>query len=1260
MKRQVTFAGILVLCLLCTLSAGPARGQAVYGSVIGTVTDPQGASVAGANVTVTSLDTSIPYVTTTNDSGNYTVTHLIPGNYSVKIEKTGFKAYTLASVTVLVDASAHVDAQLVVGEVTQSVEVTTAVPQLETDRADVATNFNNMYVSDLPILNRNFTSLELLSPGTQKLVGWSHAATENPQAGQQIFADGQHFSGTAFQLDGTDNQDAILGIIVVNPNIDAIQETKITLQDYDAEFGKAVAGIVTVQTKSGSNELHGGGFFDYRDSGQQARDPFTQPASTGVPNATYKDFGVQVGGPIIKDKLFFFGDYQGVRQINGITNLLTIPDATALQSCNPATNGSSTSPGYCNLSDYAPEISSGGGLIYNPTTGDYNPTLGISQTGSGRTPFCGPAGCATQPNWIPIGDISAPAGKILAEFPSPNHGSGITNNYVGSGSGPYDQNAFDTRIDYSAPHGYAVFGRFSLDYFHLDGLGTLGPLGGVGFGPGGLNGESTVHNYSLASGFDKAIGTNLLTDFRFGYFKYNPRTEYSDASSEPMNAFGAPGLNLGTPFTGGLSSFFLNGFGGFSAFGDGLNVGRCNCPLVESEQQFQFVNNWTKIVGNHQIKFGADIRYAMNLRFPSDSNRTGVLNFDADGTSLAGAGGLSLATFLLGDVTSFQRYASVITDAAERQKRTFFYGEDTWRVTPKFTFNYGLRWEIYFPETVNGKGYGGFANLTQGVIRVAGYGPYGTNGNVNNTYKAFGPRMAIAYQFDPKTVVRMGYGRSFDLGVFGSNFGHNVTQNLPVLAAQNYADSNISATATNNISPVFNLANGPPQILNPTNYFSTILSEISPQGTLPLLGPQGTAATHVRPTVQVLPTLDAWNATVQRQVTSTISVQLAYVGNKGTHMIFPNGPTYNVNSPAVGNGTDLISCPTPGNCSLTSFVPFTPQANRRPYYLNGVPSFTYPNYLITEVVNGVPTQVPLTCCAVDVGNYYGNNASSNYNSLQANVTKRFSQGLQFFANYTFSHSNAYDTTQNYYANAPKLEYGPDQYNRKNVFQINTVYQLPFGRGRKYLSGVSRAMDYVVGGWQLSHTLNWSSGLPWTASIGECGEIADTGPCRPNFTSGVSGFSVGKHTVTSGCGTGGECGVYWFLPVAPLAYNLSGATNGEDACTLARPVSGPFSLPACGTIGNAGFDTFWGPRALFSDLSLLKNFKITERINAAFRFDAYNIFNHPVLGFNSNQGNTCVDCATNPAAGQITDIEADATPGTPSGMRQLQFGLRVTF
>jgi len=1198
MKKQAMLGWLLVFCFAGGFSASTSLGQAVFGSIIGTVTDPQGNAVVGAKVTVTSLTKSLTFVAATNESGNYSVTHLIPDTYKIRVEAAGFKALDVPSVGVSADNAANVNAQLVVGAVNQTVEVTAEVPQLKTDRADVDIEFSQKYVEDLPVLNRNFTNFELLSPGTQKLVGWSHAATENPQGGGQIFVNGQHFSGTNFELDGTDNQDPILGIIVVNPNLDAISEAKIALQDYDAESGKATAGTVKVSIKSGSNDFHGSGFIYYRNSNQEARDPFTNQPGVPLAAANWKQYGGSIGGPIFKDKLFFFGDFQGTHQVQGITNVYTVPTAQVLATCGFG------KPGNCDLSQYLSTSSLGpvNGQIYDPTTGN-------ALTGAGRTAFAN--------NQIPNTRISPQATAVLADFAKLTLSNGTTtNNLTVQGAGPFKQNSFDTRIDYAAPRNFQVFGRFSLDYFSLSGLGGLGALGGVGFGPGGLNGSSIVHNYSLATGFTKPIGSRWLTDFRFGWFKYNPQTAYSDASASPMTGFNIPGLNLGTSTTGGLSSFFMDGNGGFSAFGDGLNVGRCNCPLTESEQQFQFVNNWTRTQGNHTIKFGADIRYAMNLRVPSDANRTGQLHFDAGDTANAGTGGISLATFLLGNVTQFERFVSTSTTAAERQKRWFFYGQDTWRLTPRFTMTYGLRWEIYFPESVNGKDNGGFANLDQGLIRVAGNGPIGLNGNINNTFKAFAPRVSFAYQLDSKTVVRIGYGRGFDIGVFGSNFGHVVTQNLPVLAQQSIQDSNVNAGATNGRSAVFGLAAGPPAFS-----FANILGDISSSGTLPLLGLDGTVQPRIRPTVQRLPTIDQWNGSVQRQITPTLNLTVAYVGNKGTHVFASNGPSYNPNEPAIGPGTNIG-----GN----NFKPSVPQAFRRRFFLNGVPSFTY----------GAPFNY--TCCAVDLG-YFGNDASNNYEALQIKAEKRVSNGLQFLAHYTYSHANFYDS--GYYSVDPKFAYGPDDFNRNHVFVINTVYELPIGRGKKYMSSSGRATDLLIGGWQITNTLNYSGGLPWTPSIGECGQISDAGPCRPEMV-GSNQLSVGTKRDSAG-------NLLWFTPVGALSY--TGVTPTTDTCTLARPTSGPFALPACGQIGNVGRNSYRGPRGFFSDMALSKTFSITERYKAQFRFDAYNVFNHPVLAI---PGNQCVDCTGD--AGRITDIENDSSPGSPSGMRQLQFGVRFTF
>jgi hypothetical protein len=1195
-KQQITITVIVGMCIcLATFTPQTAQAQAVYGGIIGTVTDPQGAAVANAKVTVLDEGKGTSDTYTSNESGNYSAGHLIAGTYTVRVEAAGFKVSEQKGVLVSVDANARVDLQFQVGGTSETVEVTGEAPQLKTDRSDVAVQFNEKYVEDLPILNRNFTQIQLLSPGSQKLVGWSHAATENPQGGQQIFSQGQHFSGTGFELDGTDNQDPILGIIVINPNLDAVTEAKVALQNYDAEFGKAVASLVTAVTKSGSNQFHGSGFYFLRSDGFQARDPFTQ-APGPLPQAKWQQFGGTLGGAIIKDKLFFFADYQGTRQTSGISTQFSIPTSLAQSSCNKATN----TTGFCDLSEYLDFGGVGKGQIFDPATG----TPGTGKGGA-RTPFAG--------NLIPIGRISDQASNILAKYPAPQTAGILQNNLVGSGSGPFSNNSFDTRIDYTAAPSVTVFGRYSLSHYTLSGKGILGALGGSGTGPIGLSGSSITHNTSLAAGFNKTFSPSLLMDFRFGYFKYNPVASKPDGGT-PMNDFGigvdGNPANTSDPKTAGLGAFLMDNL--LSSFGDGLGVGRCNCPLTESEQQFQFVNNWTKVHGNHQFKFGADIRYAMNLRSPSDNNRTGEYTFnhlatssgDGNGTFASGFGGLDLATFLLGDVTQLQRYANNPASGgapAERQKRWFFYGQDTWRATSKLTVNYGLRWEIYFPESVNAKGAGGFANIVDngglGGIRVGGFGPYGLNGNINNDYKALAPRLGIAYQLTPKTVVRMGYGRSYDIGVFGSNFGHTVTQNLPVLLKQNLKASNLSS-ASDDYNPIFTLADGPiaPDFGGaiPSNGFIPLTASLS--------------GTHLRPIRQVLPAVDAWNVTVQRQVTNTISAEASYVGSRGTHGFAGNGPNYDINPASMVNF---------GVLNPITGVTYT-QNERRP--LCG-----------PEVTVATLTQNVGDCSKIgfDLGNYYGNDASSNYNAFEVKVDKRFAKGLQFLTHYTFSHANNYDS--NYYAISHPIAWGPVDFNRNHVFVVNTVYELPFGKGKMYMGDISRGLDYLVGGWQLSNTTNWSSGLPWTPSFSQCNSEQDVGICRPNkgsgsFHTGAGSFDPVSHTVTL------------FTPINDITLNSGQA----------------FADPGVGNLGNIGRNSFHGPAGFYSDLSVSKSFAITERFKAKFVLDAFNVFNHPVYNFSANSGgNTCIDCQGG-NNGKITDIESGTS------MRGLQFALRFDF
>src|SRR5262245_30296593 len=653
---KVSLLGLsMALCLaLSLLTFGAAYGQAVYGSIFGTVTDSSGAATPNATVTVTNTATNVSVTTKTNESGNYTQTRLIPGTYHVKIEAPSFKAAVIEAVVVNVDTSSAVNAALQPGQVTEQVTITAEAPLLKTDRADVATTFETRQVTELPILDRNFTKFLLLTPGTQQL-GWQHASSENPQGSVQIIVNGQPFHGTGFQLDGTDNRDPILGIIVINPTLESVTETKITSQNYDAEFGVATAGVATAQTKSGSNEYHGAAFMFRRNDETSARNPFSQSdknEQTGqfIPDTLWNQFGGAFGGRIIKEKLFFFGDYQGTRRKNGGSLLTTVPTALARTG---------------NLSEY-------GVPIFDPVN-----AAGVTVAPASRVPFAG--------GIIPQGRLSQPALKLINQLPMPNR-PGIELNYAASGIEVFDSDQWNTREDWYLSNKFHVFGRYSFADFTRGGPGAFGDLlGGPAFDNIFFSGQSKVRNDSVAGGFDYTVNEKLLTDFRFGFFRYKVSVRPNAVGTKPAADAGIPGLNVDDLFTSGMPAFYINEATDNRRirFGYALDVNQCNCPLDQNESQVQFVGNVSYLSGNHNFKFGTDIRHARNLRVPCDSHRAGELRFNRQGTQRPNGGGLGIASFLLGDVSSFVRYVSTSTEARERQNRQFFYGQDTWRVSPK-------------------------------------------------------------------------------------------------------------------------------------------------------------------------------------------------------------------------------------------------------------------------------------------------------------------------------------------------------------------------------------------------------------------------------------------------------------------------------------------------------------------------------------------------------------------------------------------------
>ena len=1231
--KKIGLGSVALLLGTISMPFSPmALAQAIYGSINGTVTDNTGAAVPKATITVIDTAKGTSITVTSNASGEFSAEHLIPDMYSVKVENTGFKSFKQDNIQVFADQTVKVVAPLEVGSAGETVEVNAdTVPQLKTDRADVSTTFTATQIEDLPIPDHNFTNLQLLLPGAVQL-GWAHAASENPQGSKQIQIDGQAFGGVNYTLDGTDNQDAILGIIVINPNYESMSEAKIATQNFDAEFGKAVASVETVQTKSGSNQFHGT-LFDNRESNANlARDPFTVTKAQGYLSGLKNQFGGSMGGPVWKDHVFFFGDYQGVRQKVGSPGSGSVPTLRALQSCTGAATASN-SPAGCDFSDYLNPNNAGGGpqhQIYNNASGT-------------PVPYAN--------NIIPLNQLAPSAVNLfkllLASGKTPNVANSLYNNYTGTGTGAFNSNQWDVRGDATLNQRFHVFGRFSRFTDTLSGSSLFGPAGGPGLGIAGFGGVSQGANDSVAAGTDIAINSKLVTDVRLGYFRYNILTSKNDPGNTNLpflgenvgtavlpiaTDFGTPDINIADASVVTVTPTPNNPQNGGAQFGSGLNMNHCNCPLKEKEDQFQIVNNWTKTLGNHEVKAGADLRYARNLRVPSDNDRTGLNQFGNGPTSNGSVGGLGFATFILGDVTQFNRYTSTSTNAKEFQPRDFFYLQDTWRATPKLTLNLGARYEYYAPERVNGAGNGALLNLDTGYINVAGVGGVPLNMGVGRPGNPWNPRLGLAYQANSKTVIRAGYGRSFDLGVFGSTFGHVVTQNIPVLANQSF--SNVGGTT----GYAFNLANPSAATGGATNPLATFTApapnnkgQIAINTIIPGSNPQMTIGQSVnvkaRPFTERLPTLDAWNAAVQRSLTPTLSVEVSYVGNKGTHTLSDgDGNNTNPNEPAIAlpanftqNGVALHYDGSVAGSGIAA---------------NGGTSNT--TLLRRYTAGNLPACGTGACNWTQDISYYGDNQDTHYNAVQAKVTKALTQGLNFSLNYAYQVGR--DNASGFATWDKQAIIGNDSNIRRSAFTGYGLYNLPFGRNAMFANHANALVNGIIGGWQISPVVQWQSGLPFSLSYSNCSAVIPSdAPCQPNGD--VSSLVKNLQGVPT---PGVSSAVRMFQPVV---------TTGNLCTTTA--VTGNFTCPGLDTIGNIRRNTAFGPNFFNSDISLMKNVTIHERYTAQFRMDAYNAFNHINFGL----PNVTIDSST---AGTIGGGPFPASTNGTTNPRQLQFTAHLAF
>ncbi len=1181
-------AGALGLFLTCSASHR-ASAQAVYGSIIGTVTDNAGAVVPNATVKITDVAKGTSISVQTNGSGEYNAQHLIPDVYQVEVTAGGFSTGTVNNVVVYADTAPKADVKLTVGGASSTVTVTSAAPLLTTDRAEVSTILNERAVENLPNLNRNFTAFELLTPGTT-YIGWGPGeGSGNPQRSQSIEVNGQLPFATGYELDGTDNQEPINGVAVINPNLDAVSEMKVTSQNYDAEFGKAVAGLVTAQTKSGSNSFHGSAFEYRRSDAQQARDPFanaTRNSLTGkyLSPTLHNQFGGSVGGPIKKDRVFFFGDYQGLREKTGSAVLTTVPTEKALTTC--------TSGGACDLSDY---LQGGQGQIYKP-----NSLTDASNLN--RTPYPG--------NLIPAGAVSPQAVAffklIQADAPPNVGGSAITNNFATSGSGIFNTNQADGRVDGRFGDKLHLFGRYTYFGVALSGNPFFGAAGGLGYGPGNFAGTDSARYQSVAAGGDYVVSPTWLTDFRFGYYRIYNNTVGPNSNQPLGNALGIPNANVGDlSLNGGLPQFNIDIPSNGSNGGQNVEYGTSANPTLQQTSQWQFVNNWSHQFGNHNIKFGVDYRYGKNhtVSIASNALRSGTFFFAAPRTSGPGSSGVGFATFLLGDTTTFWRTQTQNTNAQTRQNRFFTYAQDQWRVTPKVTFNYGLRWELYTPESVTAKGAGGLLNLNTGILQIAGYGSNSDTLNVKNNFSNFAPRLGVAYQIFPRTVVRAGYGIVYGQGWAGDTFGGVLTSSFPTQVQQ-------TVTPVSNNAAVFNLAQGPPGYTFPA---------IPSNGNYVL--PDGISQT-ARPTQVRLPTVAGWNVMLQQELNSSMSLQIGYVGSEAYHNMFESSPSYNANEP-----------------TLTGFNQINPETGqlytvpeRSPFY-NGTAQREL------GVKYGTPHQWTQRI------DYMANQATGSYNALQIVVNKRYTSGLQFLAHYTWSHALGHEAYE--FLINPKIGRGNGYYNRRQAFVFAGNYDLPFGRDKLVGSGVPGWVNQIIGGFQLNGTLTLDGGIPFNTNYTSCSADNDVGnndnACFLNKTATGASFGIhkGKYNAQGR-----------FVPyITPSPYVLQPPGSANNSF-------GGFARPAMGTWGNIGRDALWGPGLVNVDASVAKNFTLRENLRLQLIAQAFNAFNHVNLA----NPDTCIDCQDLNSIGvqNAGTIQGTVSNQDGTSMRRLQFGARFQF
>jgi outer membrane receptor protein involved in Fe transport len=837
---------LLVACifLLCAVTT---KAQVTTADMVGKVTDKTGAVIPNAKVMVTNLGTNISRTLTTDESGDYVINLLPIGRYSVRVEATGFKSFAVFELVLVAGDRARVDAQLEVGQTSETVEITAELSALQTDSSTVGTAITGKLVQDLPLNGRNYIQLTQLVPGVSSGPANGLATGTRPddrRLNSSFSVNGQDPIVNNNMIDGMDNNERVIGTIGVRPSIDAIQEFKVQTNLYSAEIGRTSGGVVNILTKSGTNNFHGTLFEFLRNDKFDANGNYNFTGGAQLPKQKFRQnqFGGSLGGPIIKDRTFFFGDYEALKIRQGIPITAVVP--TAKQ----------------RIGDFSENCTAGfspGGICANAAQ-QINIANAAGGVSAGAVPF-------NRLDLPPYTNLRDPlALRIAALYPLPN-GPGInTTNYASSPVRPQDASTFDARIDHRFSENWDFFGRYSFND-----VTTVQPTGFPdvnGINPGGLfafAGPNETRAQNLQLNLVHLLRPNLLLELKAGYLRTAIQSKTVNDGKNVANDLGFPCnavscVNLGDIQTFGLPRLLIQGF---QELGDAVFV-----PLLNFNNTFQYSGALTWTLGAHNVKIGATLIRRQYSQVQSATSR-GTFTFNASTTSAPAPLNNGFANFLFGAPVTLAR-TTTLYKPGYRAWETGLYVQDDWRVNDWLTLNLGLRYDIFTAKTEQ---YNRLANFdpVNVVVLIAGQNSNDTVG-ISTDYGNVAPRVGFAATLGHGLVLRGGFGLSYYPGDYASN---GLLKNPPFTSALTCGSSTTgSLTNTGCPAGTGTLSQGSPRPLE-VNGFPMA------NGTLDLTRIPPSTFSAIELDYQASYNLQ-FNLTLEKQFGNNV-VSVGYVGTKG-------------------------------------------------------------------------------------------------------------------------------------------------------------------------------------------------------------------------------------------------------------------------------------------------------------------------------------------------------------------------------------------